>query len=516
VLALILSATSEDQDCRRCSDCPIATAEEATYAFARVSTNKPASALPFRRPLRGWMRRRGHKLSPCPGSAVSAMPRIKPRSSRRVPPPKNSAFDHEITLADHGAEGPPQRVTSLGPEGGLPVGPSTTALLAAESSPGPSARGNGDSREQSNPSPVSPSSGPAVEIQEPTPTDIPLPEASSKDKRVSRPEPESAIDILYENERGGFLCGVALFSSRALGNLDPPPWTNSAHRPSPTDIHTAQVPDPSWEWAWPEWRVNHGEGTDEGGWQYSFMFAKAFAWHGPKWYNSFVRRRAWTRKRVTKIPGISDTDPHLLDPQYFTVHPASEIRRSSSRASSRPGSKASISQLSNATAGMEGGKPYIEDVETLLDVLRRARIDREKIEAVDNFLEHGAENLVRLQDEMHEIMSLFVFQASRKALLTRLTQVYGEAAQKRDGGDQTLGERVDNLAAAIEHADEEVRKLEYWSDIKAMAEGGDSKGAVDHQQGWDNKWRGLDKSGPAQPPEPGVRPAKGSGCLDGQ
>lgn len=36
---------------------------------------------------------------------------------------------------------------------------------------------------------------------------------------------ETAIDIMYENERGGFLCGVPLFSSAALGGLDPPAWS---------------------------------------------------------------------------------------------------------------------------------------------------------------------------------------------------------------------------------------------------------------------------------------------------
>jgi hypothetical protein len=42
-------------------------------------------------------------------------------------------------------------------------------------------------------------------------------------------ERETAIDILYENERGGFLCGKPLFSSAALGTLDPPAWSMS-HR----------------------------------------------------------------------------------------------------------------------------------------------------------------------------------------------------------------------------------------------------------------------------------------------
>ena len=34
------------------------------------------------------------------------MPAIKPRSSRRVPPPKESDFDHEIKLVDHSAPVP--------------------------------------------------------------------------------------------------------------------------------------------------------------------------------------------------------------------------------------------------------------------------------------------------------------------------------------------------------------------------------------------------------------------------
>src|SRR5690625_4381834 len=104
-----------------------------------------------------------------------------------------------------------------------------------------------------------------------------------------REKRETAIDILYENERGGFLCGIALFSSQALGGLDPPAWStcslavhgqstytyvltpfstaNAYHKTSPTSIYTAQVPDPTWEWVWPEWRVNHQEGMDDDGWE---------------------------------------------------------------------------------------------------------------------------------------------------------------------------------------------------------------------------------------------------------
>jgi hypothetical protein len=48
------------------------------------------------------------------------------------------------------------------------------------------------------------------------------PQVKPRKPRVKR---ETAIDILYENERGGFLCGIPLFSSQALGGLDPPAWS---------------------------------------------------------------------------------------------------------------------------------------------------------------------------------------------------------------------------------------------------------------------------------------------------
>lgn len=70
-------------------------------------------------------------------------------------------------------------------------------------------------------------------------------------------EPESVIDILFENQRGLMLCCcMPLFSSKALGNLDPSPWTNSAQKTSITDTTTAQCPDPSWEWVWKDWSIN--------------------------------------------------------------------------------------------------------------------------------------------------------------------------------------------------------------------------------------------------------------------
>ncbi|EFX04315.1 peroxin 23-like protein [Grosmannia clavigera kw1407] len=414
------------------------------------------------------------------------MPRITSRSSRRAPPLKDSDFDHEIHLFDNGDDGddgsshlapPPVTITVASDAG------SSAAEQPSFRVPPSSPRGRSDLR---------PAADAGVETAE-------------------------AVDVLYENERGCFLCGVALFSARALGNLDPSPWTNAANRTSPTDIRTAQVPDPTWQWAWPAWRISHDDGTDEDGWQYSFMFARPFAWRGPTWYSSFVRRRVWTRKRVKRAvlsataAGDVPAHPHMLTPDYFVVLPAAEARRSSSRSirDSRPSTARSSmdtgqldgagpeeadegeNEMENGQAGTEiddsdssfmAMPDVFDNTDVLMRFLHSARIDREKIEAVDNYLAHAGEDLVRLQDVMHEIMAQFVFQAPRRKLLTHLTAACDAAVEVQDqeakGGEeqgidevqqrQTMKRRVGYLAAAVRHADEEVRRLEYWSDVKAV------------------------------------------------
>jgi hypothetical protein len=320
-------------------------------------------------------------------------------------------------------------------------------------------------------------------------------DAEDRGRKKAKPEPESVIDVLYENQRGGFLCGVPLFASKALGNLDPSPWTNVAQKTSATDITNAQVPDPSWEWAWKEWSINHDEGTDEDGWEYSFAFAKQFSWHGPSWWNSFVRRRAWIRKRVKKGSAYHIPEAHRLNSDYFTIHPAIDASRS--RASSMDTKRLSAAQL--ASRDMEDGilAEDITDICSLMKALRLARIDREKMEAVENFIKNGGEDLYYLRERMHEIMGTFIFQASRRLLLTHILKIYNEAVEQQEhDGDEAKKQRLENLEAALKHADEEVKKLEFWSDAKDIAEKCHTKGAVDESQGWDSRWAGLDDSGP--------------------
>ncbi|ORY65401.1 uncharacterized protein BCR38DRAFT_457568 [Pseudomassariella vexata] len=414
------------------------------------------------------------------------------RTSRRIPPLEDGDIDHEIKLVDHSAsiQGSSEplnaetdnAVEDMADHSASSADPPLTALTSEGS--------QAWLRDGAAPPPTND----VASAADKTSTDgggVAEPPHPSKDS-------ETAIDILYENERGGFLCGIPLFSAAALGNLDPPAWTNYAHRPSPTNPKTAQVPDPSWEWAWPEWQVNHDPETkaDAEGWEYSFMFHKKFSWHGPKWWNSFVRRRAWIRRRVKKGIGYQANDPHLLNPEYFTVSSPMKHRKSMSAASSLVASTGASCQVYEEDFDEEQ-QADIETIGTLMEMLRRSRIDREKLNVVQNYLEHGTDNLLQLQEHMHEIMSIFVFQASRRLLLTKLTNFHDEATrQQQTDGSSELGERVKNLATAVEHADEEVRRLEFWSDVKGMAENGESHGAVDDGKGWKGGFEGIDKSGP--------------------
>ena len=334
--------------------------------------------------------------------------------------------------------------------------------------------------------------------------------------RQKQPECEEVIDILYENERGGFLCGIPLFSARALGAFDHAPWTNIAFKPSATSIHDAQPPDPEWEWAWPEWRVNHdplAPKQDEDGWEYSFMFSKRCSWHGATWYNSFVRRRAWIRKRVKVLHGRETDEGHQLTADYFTIH--SQRMRSLSPAGTRHRAN-SKTQSSGTQFKREEvvDRSDIRDINHLMAALRESRIDREKMEVIESFVQNGGDDLLYLGKRMKDVMGMFIFQASRRVLLAHLSKTLDDAVdwrkrkheelvrsgvlsnEEQNEEEERAEKRINNLMVAIRAADKEVKRLEYWSDIKEIAEEGATKGAVDEDKGWGEEWTGLDFSGP--------------------
>ncbi|KAG6038124.1 hypothetical protein E4U19_001046 [Claviceps sp. Clav32 group G5] len=455
---------------------------------------------------------------------------VKVRSSRRVAGLKPNDYDHEIGLVnDEGVENIPDSATQSAAETRRASTASPLVSSAEESEQSQrQASGSSDPQENTNlchgqdgtlrpalsrqetclasqdPLPH-PAMQPSIEVQAATP-DVFHDEMQRAMPKRPQELRETAIDIMYENERGCFMCGAALFSSKALGGLDPSAWTNAFHKPSPTTIRTAVVPDPSWEWVWPEWRINHQDDVDEGGWEYSFAFAKAFSWHTAQWWNSFVRRRAWIRKRAKRQNSETDSGGNVLNSNYFNVRPASsrsKHRRSTgSLVSSRDLSRSSITKSFIKEVQEEKAELEIEDIETLLSVLRTSRIDREKREAVDNYLEHAID-LSALQDEMHEIMAILVFQASRKQLLAHLMRQFDQVvrilAEDGKGNDKKLLQRKEALEAAVQHADEEVSRLAYWSDIKKMAESGHLRLSHNEEQNWLDTRPGLDGSGPTAP-----------------
>lgn len=274
---------------------------------------------------------------------------------------------------------------------------------------------------------------------------------------------------------------------------------NAFHKPSLTNIDTAQVPDPTWEWVWPEWRIHFQEGVDEFGWEYSFAFSKKFSWHDGKWWNSFVRRRAWIRRRAKKRLEHRASDPHMLNTDYFSVRPASQRTRNTvGSLGSRVNSQISMAQSS--TLDFVEEMPDIEDVPTLMRTLRLARIDREKREAIESYLDH-ATDIECLQHEMHDIMAIFIFQASRRLLLCHLMVKSNEATRDLQNNEsQVMRQRKDALDAALRHADEEVRKLAYWSDVKHMVASGESRISLeDDKTNFYETWEGVDQSGPLPP-----------------
>ncbi|EED23897.1 conserved hypothetical protein [Talaromyces stipitatus ATCC 10500] len=263
-------------------------------------------------------------------------------------------------------------------------------------------------------------------------------EATNILKTEENPEASSELEVLYENQRGWFLFGIPFYSSRSLLQFDPPAWVDKEYRVSPVNITNTQVPDPSWEWAWPTWYVDMSDDVDEEGWQYSFSFIPKSGWHGTHpWFHSYVRRRRWVRLRVKKKyarlkNGVDQTDfrmAHMLNEDYFTIH---SQNLNSVDPSIAPPTAADVPSSSFSRQWV-GDSPErhvedsIENIPALLEAMKNAIVDRKKIEALRKFLAQGGEELYYLPDKVPEMLSLFVFQTSRWQFLKLLHDALDDA-----------------------------------------------------------------------------------------
>ncbi|KAK4552612.1 hypothetical protein LTR86_010256 [Recurvomyces mirabilis] len=302
-----------------------------------------------------------------------------------------------------------------------------------------------------------------------------------KNLRRGGEQEDSVIDILYENQRGWFLFGTPRYSAATLLPSDPRPWQNAQFRTSPVSILNAQLPDPSWEWAWKTWYVDMSRDVDEEGWEYSLLFRQEFNWHGNHpWFHSFVRRRRWLRLRRRKNTLHSTTEKsHELTPEYFTIHPKTLKSGSDGYGSGIQ----SPTRTPRREKEVDVEKIEVTDIASLAHALRVASVDREKLTAMRKFVSHGGDELFYLSDRMEEIMALFVYQSSRRQLLAELISYHDSAHSTQNSlsshdhqGDDEKAEqhgeatkRAENLHRAVRAADEQVKRLEYWSDIKEMA-----------------------------------------------
>ncbi|KAL4906141.1 hypothetical protein BDW74DRAFT_139076 [Aspergillus multicolor] len=252
-------------------------------------------------------------------------------------------------------------------------------------------------------------------------------------------KPNSELDILYENQRGWFFFGIPLYSNQSLLNIDPVPWINASGKRSFVDITNAQVPDPSWEWAWKTWYVDMSGDVDEQGWQYAFSFSRSSSWHGthPFWH-SFVRRRRWVRLRVKKASTERHRRSrtglemgHTLNEDYFTIHSA--VKRKGTSSSERPSRAASVNLGKTVMDRQEEDLEEIRNIPTLMHAVKTAIVDREKLDAVRKFVEDGGEELYYLDGKVPEIMSRFVYQTSRWQLVTYFNEtIQALSKQQKD------------------------------------------------------------------------------------
>ncbi|KAJ2599895.1 hypothetical protein H4R99_003538 [Coemansia sp. RSA 1722] len=172
---------------------------------------------------------------------------------------------------------------------------------------------------------------------------------------------EYACDVLYECQRGFNFLGKANFSTKLLHLKDPPPWCDTSMKLTLPNVHSFQLPDPSWEWVSPRWLIDMTLDVDEDGWQYATKFSSA-SWHGRhSAAKSFVRRRRWLRlrRRYTPQPVCAgDRDADAKDDRVGEECYNEYMEVSENRRRKRANIVAAASKIKNTVSGnYVGTKP---------------------------------------------------------------------------------------------------------------------------------------------------------------
>jgi hypothetical protein len=115
-------------------------------------------------------------------------------------------------------------------------------------------------------------------------------------------------------------------------------------------------------------------------------------------------------------------------------------------------------------------------------------------------------------------MSLFIFQNSRRQLLSYLLKTVSDARAHRaehtsSGNPESESEkrRIDDLLKAVRAADKEIRNLEFWSDVKKVEKGAKGEEKIRLSRGTSGE-EGL--VGQIEDMMPGVGGGKGLGSSE--
>lgn len=213
---------------------------------------------------------------------------------------------------------------------------------------------------------------------------------------------DDVTDVLYENQTGWWIFGFPLYSAQS-GRA--PPWTWPDGRSSAVSPMTATVPDPTWRWAWPAWRIDMARDVDDDGWEYAYAFTSAavgiLPWHGNHaFFQSFVRRRRWLRRRIrvrdNRFRTVAEGEdvrgrrlPHMLGQDYFTIHTGA------------------VSTVPTTAAGTsspdEDEEVLLEEMPSLpslLPLLAAADVDRQRVRLVSLFVDNAGDQLHHLAEKV--------------------------------------------------------------------------------------------------------------------